>query len=65
MSKLMTKTFTIPVVVNLQYHEELIDKEAQFIATSLRDKINKTLNNTVSVVRWYVDKPNESDIELK
>lgn len=59
-----TKTYIIPIVVTLQTHEGYEDKEAQFVATSIRGKIYRLMGETVSVIRWSVDKPNESEIKL-
>ena len=61
---LVTKTFVIPVIVQIEYQQDHVDAEAQFVATCIGDKIRKMLNQQTSVIKWYVDKPKETDFKL-
>lgn len=61
---LTTKTFIIPVTVEITYQQDRIQQEAQFISCVIRDKVRKSLDQTSTVNKWSVDKPNETDIVL-
>lgn len=60
---LITRTYTIPIVVRIEWQQDFIDAEAKFIATSIQNKIARTLDTTVSIKAWSVDEPDE--IQLK
>ena len=58
-------TFIIPLIVTINNPWQGKDQEAvEFVATTIRSKIKKTLDNDNYVVKWSIDKPNETDTKL-
>jgi hypothetical protein len=60
----MTKTYDINIRVKVKGFDAMELQAAKYIASRIRDKIRKAMDEDSYVIQWCIDAPKESESEI-